>query len=77
MKPLSDLQQKFVAVMDSNEWTVEAVRQKAGASFSTGTPIMNQLEELGLLTSRKEGRFRYVKLTRRGRKLCRILKQIK
>ena len=76
MKILNPLEQKFIVAIDDEILTIGKMRERAGASYGTGSPITNSLENRGLLKSRKSGRKKFVKLTRRGRTLCKVLKEL-
>lgn len=46
------------------------------STFPHTTNILNELEEHGLITSRPEGRIRYLELTDRGRQVAGALKEL-
>jgi predicted transcriptional regulator len=63
-------------VLREGETYPSAVAKRVGTTFAHALHILSKLEEGGLVTSREEGRIRWVKLTEGGEELASVLEKL-
>jgi DNA-binding MarR family transcriptional regulator len=66
----------LLAVEELDPAYAALVSKRIDSTFPYTSSILSQLEELGLISARPEGRVRYLELTSRGRKVTTGLKSL-
>ncbi|NPV63381.1 MAG: hypothetical protein HPY61_12290 [Methanotrichaceae archaeon] len=66
----------LLAVGEMNPAYAAMIAKRIDSTFPHTSNILSQLEEFGMITSRPEGRIRYLELTERGRKTAQALSQL-
>ncbi|MEM3369312.1 MAG: winged helix-turn-helix domain-containing protein [Candidatus Micrarchaeia archaeon] len=66
----------LATLIQEEKWTVSDLSRKTGLSFVYVMDELKRLERLGLLTTHKEKKFRYVMLTQKGIKVAESIKSL-